>query len=156
MNFLSFFFTLFFLLIGKFSIYLFVLLIFIPIRIYSGGIHMKTNITCGIFSLAFLLLGICILPQVILSIKTSFIMLTSAFVIISLCSPFSSPKKPITSKEKYRKYKFISIIFTGIAIGVITFCFYSNRFIYAYPAQWIITLQAMQLLMAHIIKRGRG
>lgn len=146
-------FTLFFLVTGKLSLYLFALALFIPIRIFSGGMHMKSNRACGLVSFVFLILAIYILPLIPATFNVSILIMSLSFMTLALLSPFSSPKKPIASKEKYYRFKIISIVFSIAAYIIIIGCFYYGAYIYASTGMWILSLQALQLAAAHILKR---
>ena len=145
----------FYLCIGKLPEYLFSLVILLPIRIYSGGLHMKSNLGCFAFSFIFTMLAICILPAIQMSFYSNLCLSICSFVIIAVCSPFSSPKKPITTVQRYRFFKLMSCIFSAIESIIVMIMYSFGNLHIAQVGIWIIFLQALQLLLAQIFKKWR-
>lgn len=145
----------FFLCIGRFPEYLFSLAILFPVRIYSGGLHMTGNISCFIFSFCFTVLSVCIFPQIKTTASFDAAIYTVSFLLIAVLAPFSSPKKPITTKSRYIFFKGMSCIMCAISIVILLFLYHQGNMNFAHVGMWTIFLQSIQLLPAHILKKRR-
>ncbi|WP_051280470.1 accessory gene regulator ArgB-like protein [Anaerovorax odorimutans] len=141
--------------LGQAKLYIFCLLILLPVRVNSGGLHMKTNITCFIFSFMFFLLAIVLLPKLKISLMTYIVLLVLSVVIIWIFSPIATRKRPIVSKEKYKRCKMLAILgSTVIAIFLLLLIKHSTYF---QCGVWVFALQALQLMVAYIKqKKERG
>jgi len=145
----------FYLCIGKLVEYIFSLMILLPIRIYSGGLHMKSNLGCFIFSFIFTLLAICVLPIIPMNFSLNLYLCVCSFAILAICSPFSSPKKPITTQKRYIFFKLMSCILSAGEIIILMLMYSFGNLHIAQVGIWIIFLQALQLLMAQIFRKWR-
>lgn len=145
----------FFMCIGKFPEYLFSLALLLPVRIYSGGLHMTSNISCFVFSFCFTILSICILPQIKTTASLDAVIYIAAFILIAVLSPFSSPKKPITTKSRYIFFKGMSCLMCAISIIILWLIYHLGYIDLAHVGMWTIFLQSLQLLPAHLLKKWR-
>lgn len=144
-----------FILLGKLPAYLLSLAILLPIRIYSGGLHMQNNISCFIFSFCFAISSLCILPQIKTTSSIDAVICIVSFILIAILSPFSSPKKPITTRQRYIFFKIMSCLMCVIALVIVTIMHSHGKLYPAHVGMWTICLQAFQLLPAHILKKWR-
>lgn len=142
--------TLFYLLVGKISLFFFCFLILLPLRIFSGGLHMRTSASCFLFSFCFFALAIFILPNLYLSSQSYHFMLLISMILIALCSPVSSLRKPIISKKKYIKCKLLSVL-TGAVFGLFLYGLPLTG--YQYSGIWTFTLQSLQLAAAFSLEK---
>lgn len=145
----------FFIGIGKLPAYLLSLVILLPVRIYSGGLHMQSNISCFIFSFCFAISSVCILPQIKTTSSIDAVICIVSFILIAVLSPFSSPKKPITTRQRYIFFKIMSCLMCMIMLVVITVIYSHGKLYPAHVGMWTIFLQSFQLLPAHILKKRR-
>lgn len=146
----------FFLCIGKLPEYLFSLAILLPVRIYSGGLHMRSNICCFVFSFCFTSLSVCIFPLIKTTASFDAVIYITAFILIAVLSPFSSPKKPITTKSRYIFFKGMSCLMCAISIVIFLILYHHGNINFAHVGMWTIFLQSLQLLPAHILKKWRN
>lgn len=140
--------------LGQVSMYLFCVAVLIPVRIFSGGLHMKTSFTCFCFSFVFFFLAIILLPKIQISVVGSLILLALSVVVIWIFSPISTLKKPIVTKEKYRRCKNMSIISSSVWAGFLLLQIENTS--YFQCGVWVFTLQACQLMAAHIKQKNKG
>jgi len=132
--------------------FLFTMLLIIPIRIFSGGLHIDNNLYCFLTSLCFFLLSVMILPQIQLqNIVFNLILIISAsFIMILPLAP--SSKRPIISSDKYLLNKYLSISFTLVYVFLILFLL-DNQYLIKCGI-WALSLQSLQLFIL-TLKRFR-
>lgn len=89
------------------------LAIFIPLRMYAGGYHANTYLTCNILFVFVFLLSIFLYLNCIAldMIEYSFVFLIIAFIIISFRAPVENSNKTISYKKK-KEYRLVSLIFS--------------------------------------------
>ncbi|MCQ4638480.1 accessory gene regulator B family protein [Anaerovorax odorimutans] len=128
--------------------YVFALSILSPIRCFSGGLHLKTNIGCFLFSLLIYTLIIIALPNIPLPIYIYYLLLIISFLIILVLSPVYTKKRPIQTKERYlflkRRTVLISIVCFLIIVSI-SIIGYIEVFIIGC---WVMVVQASQLIIA--------
>ncbi|MDY3010719.1 MAG: accessory gene regulator B family protein [Clostridiales Family XIII bacterium] len=145
---------LFYLCVGRSAAFLLLIGILFPVRIYSGGLHMKTNLTCFAFSFGFTFSIIFLLPNLSLPSFGNLAVCCGTLVMLSVFSPFSSPKKPIASRQRFVFFKKMSVLFTVTGMGVVFLLYHYGEIYMAQIGQWTLFLQAIQLLLAHILRKG--
>lgn len=136
------------------SLFLFCMVLLLPVRVFSGGLHMKTNITCFIFSFIFFLLSILLLPLILTPDWVDYLLLATSLIIICICSPVATSQKPIVTKEKYFKCKSMAIVTSILAILILLML--DGQPLYQQCGIWVIFLQALQLAIAFVFKRKEG
>lgn len=137
--------------IGKFPDFFICSLCLLPLRIFSGGLHMKHYVSCLIFSILFFTVPICILGKMQVSPHWQVISLSLATIFTSLVGPVSSLNRPALSGQKYRKYMVLScFIMSGYTL---LFAFWQN-IPSRNPLYWILMLQLLQLLCAKLARKG--
>lgn len=95
---------------------------YIPIRIYAGGYHLKTQLRCYIFSVLMLISVLLILKiKIIISIiPITIITILSSFIII-LLSPIEDKNKPLDEIEikVYRKRAIRNLIIEVLILSIL-------------------------------------
>lgn len=140
--------TLFFAIIGQLPAFLLCMGILCTVRVFSGGIHMHSNIGCFLTSLIYLCLEILVLPTLGFPDNWYKLGLPVSILFICLLSPIPSYKRPIKSQKKYIYCKTLSIIFS-ITWGVILVNLNN------YPnlincGMWVLMIQATELVCQKI------
>ncbi|MBE5840618.1 MAG: hypothetical protein E7304_04325 [Butyrivibrio sp.] len=123
------------------------LLLFIPLRVFAGGLHLPTIWMCAIASSALIILVAYILNNAerlwIYESTYNIIILVCALVIIAL-APVETSTKPLFRGEKIR-YKIISTIITILEMGIF---FISNGNDYIKMVVFlVITVEAFYLIV---------
>ncbi len=103
------------------------LVCFIPIRIFAGGYHAKTQFRCYIMSTVttFVALRLIKFLQISNSIFEIVVLIISIIIIWNL-SPIEDDNKPLT-KEEYSIYKIKVRKLISIILGVLIFSFIINN-----------------------------
>lgn len=91
-------------------------IMFLLIRFFSSGIHMKSSISCTIISLIFYLGGSFIAERLLLSNNICLIILVILGSIIVKYSPADTEKRPILGAEKRKALQLRSGIVTALII----------------------------------------
>lgn len=120
------------------------------IRIFSGGIHMKTNAGCFIFGIFSLCAEILLLPKLISNQVFYLTALWLSIGIICWLSPVASYKRPFKTRDRYVLCKKSAVLFS-LAWGF---------FLTAAPLSswlqhcgiWYILAQALQLILQTIYR----
>ncbi|MBU5591223.1 accessory gene regulator B family protein [Clostridium sp. MSJ-4] len=102
-----------FFIIGKLDYFLFSMMILFSIRIFAGGYHCSTTISCLFFSILFFLptsLLSGFLPK--LNMVFYYVIALLSILVILFRSPYPNKKRPIKSKKRRQILKFLSIFFT--------------------------------------------
>lgn len=136
--------------------FLFAVAVLLPVRIFSGGLHMSGNISCFIFSLCFFMVSIELFPMLDLNMVSVTVFVVCSFVCISLLSPTDNPKKPILSERIRKQFKIKAIILTLLMIALIYFCCFNGYMSLCSVAVGVLTMQAAQLLTANLISKKGG
>lgn len=105
------------------------LIIFIPLRMYTGGYHADTYLKCnvlfmGVYLFSVMLYLVCLKVNII---QYSFVLMIISFIIISFRAPIENENKRITS-EKKKQYRLVSLLITFalISISLLSFNLYKN------------------------------
>lgn len=127
-------------------------LVLITIRCNSGGLHMEHFISCLLFTLAFMISSVVILPAYVPVPYTAKPLILGICILITyLAAPVQSKKRPPAAPEVRRRYRNRAAVLLFIySIAVILLkttpiadiCF------------WIIVLQTLQLLCAFAAQKG--
>lgn len=143
-----------FALIGQLKSFLIVMLLILPIRCTTGGIHFNGNISCFLFSLGYFLISVCLLPLLNLDIIVYYLILAISILIIIICPLAPSAKRPIISKKKYLQNKYFSIIYLLI-FTIVILTLLKNQYIIAICI-WALFLHAIELLFLKLHKKGES
>lgn len=139
--------TVIFSLLGQAEVFLFCISLLIPVRIFSGGLHMKTNVSCFLFSFCFFSSAILLLPRIPISETGYRIVLGFAVMLVCLFSPIAASRKPIVSRQKFLRCKYSAVI-SSIAAGVLLYNISYSLF--QHSGIWTLALQALQLSAAYL------
>lgn len=140
-----------FLCLGLFSEFVFATLILLPVRLFSGGLHMNSNTSCFGFTLLFYVLGVIILPMINIDMILSLLLLTISSTIIICLSPIASQKRPISTMKRYSFLKKASIAMVVIEYVVLLLLLLILPYNYFNIGVWIFCLQSLQLAASKLI-----
>ena len=115
------------------------------VRIFAGGIHMKTNIGCFIMSFILLSSEILLLPEIPMPTVGYLSMLWASVAVICFLAPIPSYKRPFKTSERYNHCRKRSIIFS--LIWGITLSLLSGFPYLQHCGIWYMLLQAIQMMM---------
>jgi len=139
----------YFILFSLFSLtkeFIIAILFFSSFRIYSGGFHQNTYISCFITSF-FLLFIIIKLPYLIpFTLKTKIILIIVTYILTYVYSPVDHPNKRIKSKKQKNKIKYISIF----VLIILSFISVTLKPIFSNIAISALFIQSITLLVGKI------
>jgi accessory gene regulator B len=144
--------TMLFLVTGYFNEFLIAIVILLPIRVFSGGMHFQSNCFCFLFSIMFFIASIFVLPLLDFSILLYAIQIILSGIVIILIAPLPSSQRPICTKKRKIFLKKMASAFVASDCIFLLFLLAQNRIIYFEVGVWILTLQAIQLLIPWIRK----
>ena len=145
---------LFYLYFGQEKLFVFCAILLIPVRIFSGGLHMKTNVTCFLFSFFFFLMAIKVLPLLPISMFGYALLLVFSLIIICVCAPIATSKKPIVTREKYLWCKRMAVA-SSLVMGCFLLLQIKDNPTFQ-SGVWVFTLQAFQLMIAYMYQKSKG
>lgn len=137
--------------IGKLNYLLFSMIILLSIRLFSGGIHAKTLLSCLVWTILLFTVTSFIAPQ-LPKFNPVIYWIVSLFnlVVIIVRAPYPNTKRPIKNKKRKSYLKVIAISFSIIWTYVLLF--YINKSAYLNCGIATIILQSSQLI--YIKKEG--
>ena len=90
------------------------------IRVSAFGMHAKKSIHCLIISLTLFIGGVYLCRYLVIPLILKVVLSTICIVLIAKYAPADTEKRPIINKKLRRKYKFISVIISGVfAISIV-------------------------------------
>lgn len=131
--------------------FMIVMLLILPIRVTTGGIHFNKNIPCFLFSLGYFISAICVLPALQFKMLTYYIILALSIFIICICPLAPSEQRPIISRKKYLQNKYFSLIYLAIFTLILMVFIKSHTIIIMNI--WALFLHAIELLFLKLHKR---
>lgn len=137
--------------VGQLNPFLVVMLLILPIRLSTGGVHFKKNIPCFLFSLGYFISAVCILPALQFKMLIYYIVLALSILIICICPLAPSAQRPITSRKKYLQNKYFSLIYLIIFTLILLFLIGDQGVITM--SIWALFLHAIELLFLKLHKR---
>ncbi len=138
--------------IHKFPGILYSLMLLLPLRMISGGLHFKHYTSCLIFSFMYLYLVNLVLMLFKLSFGTSVLILFLCVVINCKIGPIRSPNRPRITLEQHKKGQ-LYILFATTYELLLTALFFDTHL--STIGFWTIVLHTVQLIIAKLIqKRG--
>jgi accessory gene regulator B len=136
--------------------FIFAVVLLLPVRSFSGGMHMQSSISCFFYSLFFFVLAVEILPQLPTPVSMQFVILGIAVFSIALVSPVASYKRPIKTKERIIASKKGVAVFLGVDTVVLLLLWRSEADIFFVIGVWVVTLQAIQLIATWVYRKLKG
>lgn len=140
----------FFFAFGYFTEYLIAVLTLFLIRSSLGGLHFKRYFSCLVFTTAFFITGILMLPTIYLNTALMLLFLLICMIITNFIGPIVSCYRETPSGLLIRKCKKKSTIIIFIYCLLI-FITPDNH--YLTIGFWVIILQTLQLVFAYIKHR---
>lgn len=134
-----------FMLFDKVGLYVAGLLFLLPLRAVSGGLHFEREISCLIFSLLTMVLGLIVFPEYIPCGPWIYLAAAAVIVMMGIISPVTSPNKPIVSIRKWKRMKLMTILISVMEMIVIAVLINKGNS-YGYPLFWIFVIQGLQLI----------
>lgn len=129
--------------------YLVSLLILLPLRWYSGGLHLKHYLSCLCASLIFFVMAICIFPKISMPAYLYDYLYFTSLLVHTLIAPVSSTQRIAllsNTRIKVKLYSISFLIFYGIIIYIL-----DNSTI-SIIILGTIVIHTFQLLFAYAIK----
>lgn len=123
-------------------------LTYIPIRIYAGGYHAKTQLRCYIFSVFMLISVLFILKVSINVLAISILAIIGSFIIL-LLAPVEDKNKPLDDIEikvyRNRTIRNLIIILLSLIIGLLF-----NKLVVSFCISISLICNAMMLILGKI------
>ena len=145
-----------FMLINRIGLYVAGMIVLLPLRAVSGGLHFKHESSCLIISLLTMVLGLIVFPKYIPCGSWICVAMPVLVAILVIISPVASPNKPIVSVKKWKRMKRMTTVIAMIdSLIIIILIRIGND--YGYPLFWIFVIQGLQLIPGAIVYGfGRG
>lgn len=135
---------------GLFAEYAVAMLVLLPIRIFSGGIHFNHYSSCLLFTGLFFTVPI-LLRDVAVPYSVCLVTLLVCLFITYLAGPVTSEKRPPIKYARYCRFRLIS---TGLMLMWLLIFAIVRVFPYQNICFWMIALQSIQLLCAKFARKG--
>ena len=139
-----------FMILNKIDLCIAGLLFLLPLRAVSGGLHFEREISCLIFSLLTMVLGLIVFPEYIPCGPWIYLVAAAVIVMMGIISPVTSPNKPIVSIRKWKRMKLMTILISVMEMVVIAVLINKGNS-YGYPLFWIFVIQGLQLIPGAMI-----
>lgn len=143
--------TAFFLSIGYIKEFFISICILLPLRSISGGLHMGHYFSCLICTFLFFCIPILFLNRIILPYSVQLLTLFAATFSVFLIGPVPSKKRPLLTQKRYRITRLLS---GGLMLFNSSILIYFPSFSCRNLWYWILILQAVQLMIARILRKG--
>jgi len=128
----------------------------IPIRVFSGGMHMNTNLGCFLYSLIFFILSIFLLPELNLSLVTHIYILIISVSVMAILSPIPSYKRPFKTVARRILMKKLTLIVLAIVCVALILIWYFADSINFSIGTWVVALQSIQLITIWVYRKKKG
>jgi accessory gene regulator B len=145
-----------FILLDKLVEYLFVFIILSPLRSFTGGVHMKTNIACFVFSAAVYFLIILLLPIISIPMLYFYLLLAVSAITMIALAPVHTSKRPIETKERHRFLKKMSVIVVCFGLLILAVTAYVDESELFIIGVWAFVIQAIQLIIGKVLNLKGG
>lgn len=143
-------FLLFFALTRHLNGFLYSVIILIPLRIISGGLHFKHYLSCLAFSFGYFYLVNVPLSSIMPAYGFTFTILFLCALINFYLGPVTSDSRPILSGEDIKRGR-VHIFIATIYDTILTLLFYDTAL--APIGFWTIVLHSAQLIIAKLRKK---
>ncbi len=139
-------FFLFFLYMGKTTVFLFDMTLLILLRGNQGGLHLKHYATCFLFSLGVLIFSIYLMPGLLVVPKPAMLVALMVCMLINYCiGPVRNPKCHIEDNSFFARIQ-ANIFMIVFIYAVILYLFPVNYLLTT--GFWIIIFHSIQLAIA--------
>lgn len=139
-----------FALFGIFPEFMVLLVMLVPVRRYSGGIHFRHYSSCFIFTALFFILPV-LLGSVVLPFPLQPAILGISIAVTYITGPVTAPNRPPLEYKMYRKFRLIS---TGLVLAWSMIIAFAGAFPFRNICFWMIALQTIQLICAKFARKG--
>lgn len=143
-------FLLFFGCIHQLDGFFYSLIILLPLRIISGGLHFKHYTSCLLFSFGYFYLVNVLLMPFKLPLSISIILLSLCAVINYKIGPITSNSRPQLKSKEIKKGKFNIFMVTCYEL-ILTILFFDTAL--SAVGFWTIVLHTLQLIIARFRKK---
>ena len=143
-------FLIFFALTQRLEGFLYSMLILLPLRIISGGLHFKHYLACLTFSFGYFYIVNIPLANLMPSLPITLLILCGCILINYQIGPITSDSRPSLAPEEIRRGKFHILVAT-IYDTILTAIFYETSL--APIGFWTIVLHSVQLIIAKLRKK---
>lgn len=143
-------FLLFFALTKHIKGFLYSILILLPLRVISGGLHFKHYLSCLTFSFGYFYLVIVPLSDSMPAYNVTLVTLCIGILINCYIGPVTSDSRPVLSAEDIKRGK-LHIFIATIYDTLLTMLFYDTEL--APVGFWTIMLHSVQLIIARLRKK---
>lgn len=143
-------FLLFFALTKHIKGFLYSILILLPLRVISGGLHFKHYLSCLAFSFGYFYLVIVPLSDSMPAYNVTLVTLCIGILINCYIGPVTSDSRPVLSAEDIKRGK-LHIFIATIYDTLLTMLFYDTEL--APVGFWTIMLHSVQLIIARLRKK---
>ena len=140
----------FFATIHRLKEFLFSLIILLPLRIISGGLHFKHYLSCLAFSFGYFYSVNVSLSKIVPKYEIALCILCICILVNSYIGPIISDSRPILSVEQKKRGQF-KISIATIYNTLLTALFYETEL--APIGFWTIVLHSLQLIIANFRKK---
>jgi accessory gene regulator B len=136
--------------------FFFAVALLLPLRAFSGGMHMSSNVGCIIFSASFFLLAIIVFPLIAVPKILMFSLTGIAIVLIAVLSPVVSIKRPLKTTSRRTVLKRMTLIVL-MAVSLVLAILWVFRIHDCFViGSWVVTLQASQLVITWGFRKLKG
>lgn len=143
-------FLLFFTAIHRLKGFLYSMIILLPLRIISGGLHFKHYISCLAFSFGYFYIVNVPLANIMPSLGAAFIILLACIFINYFVGLIVSDKRPTPTDEQIKQAK-SRIVIATVYDMILTLLFYDTPL--APVGFWTIVLHSLQLIIGKLRKK---
>lgn len=143
-------FLLFFTRVQRLKGFLYSMIILLPLRIISGGLHFKHYTSCLAFSFGYFYLVNVPLSSMMPSYSIVLFVLCICILINYYIGPVTSDSRPLLSSEDIRKGR-LHIVIATVYDTLLTALFYETAL--APIGFWTIVLHSVQLIIAKLRKK---
>lgn len=143
-------FLFFFTLVQRLKGFLYSMIILLPLRIISGGLHFKHYTSCLAFSFGYFYLVNVPLSSMMPSYSITLVVLCICILINYYIGPVTSDSRPLLSSEDIRKGR-VHIVIATVYDTLLTALFYETTL--APIGFWTIVLHSVQLIIAQLRKK---
>lgn len=136
--------------VGLFQEYAISILVLMPIRIFSGGIHFNHYISCFLFTSVFFTVPV-LLRSVSPDGPVRLGCMAICLLVTYLIGPVTSQKRPPITYKRYTLFRLIS---TGLLLVDLFLSEVFRVLPYENICFWVIVLQTIQLICARLARKG--